>query len=77
MTITKEELMNQVFDADLITLGAVGISMVSKKTMRDSLGVPSTGIGILKMTAAIASGTMLIQYLQKQKIIPHDPFKKV
>ena len=35
MSITKEELMNQVFDAGLITLGAVGISMVSKKAMGD------------------------------------------
>ena len=68
--------MNQVFDAGLVTLGAVGISMVSKKAMGNSLSVPSTGIGILKMTAAIASGTMLIQYLQKQKLIPDDPFKK-
>ena len=68
--------MSQVFDAGLITLGAVGISMVSKKAMGDSLGVPSTPIGILKMTAAIASGTVLIQYLQKPKLIPDDPFKK-
>ena len=76
--------MNQVFDAGLTTLGAVGISMVSKKAMGDPprrrpsnpWSVPSTGIRILKMRAAIASGTMLIQYLQKQKLIPDDPFKK-
>ena len=68
--------MNQVFDASLFTLGAVGISFASKKVLGDTLGVLSTGMGIVKMAAAIASGIMLVQYLQEQKMIPDDPFKQ-
>ena len=76
MSLTKEEVMNEAFDAGLITLGAVGASFVSKKVFKDNLGVPFTPNGALKQAAAVASGTMLIQYLQKQEIIPDDPFKK-
>ena len=78
MSLTKEELMNEAYDAGLITLGAASISLifVSKKVFNDSLDVSSTPIGVFKLAAAIAGGSMLIQYLQKQKVLPDDPFIK-
>ena len=68
--------MNEAFDAGLITLGAVGVSFVSKKALKHSLGVPSTTQGVLKLAAAIAGGSMLVQFMQKKKWLPDDPFKK-
>ena len=76
MTITKKELMNEAFDAGLITLGAVSVSFVSKKVFNDSRGISSTPIGIFKLAAAIAGGSMIVQYLQKQKVLPDEPFRK-
>ena len=76
MSLTTAQIMNQVFDAGLITLGAVGISMVSKRALGDSLDVQSSPTGIAKMTAAIATGTMPVHFLQDKKFIPDGPFKK-
>ena len=38
MTMTKEDLMNEAFDAGLVALGAVGVGFVSKKVLKDGLG---------------------------------------
>ena len=42
MSVTKQEITNEVYDASLITLDAVGVSCLSKRAFKDSLGVPST-----------------------------------
>ena len=76
MSLTKEEMMNEDLDAGLITLAAVGVSFASRKVIKDGLGVPSNTQGVLKLAAAIAGGLMLVQFIQKKKWLPDDPFKK-
>ena len=48
MSISKEDLMNEAYDAGLVTLGAVGVGFASKKILKDRLGVPSTPLSIAK-----------------------------
>lgn len=55
--MSKTDLMNDLYDAGLITLGAVAVSMVSKKLVKDDLGVPSTAQRVLKLAAAIGGGS--------------------
>ena len=76
MSVSKEDLMNEAFDAGFITLGAVGVGFASKKVIKDGLGVPSTPVGVLKLALAVAGGSILVQFLQKQKFLPNDPVKK-
>ena len=76
MSLSKEDLMNEAFDAGLITLCAVGVGFASKKVVKDGLGVPSTPVGVIKLALAVAGGSILVQYLQKNKFLPNDPVKK-
>ena len=76
MSISKEDLMNEAYDAGLITLGAVGVGFASKKILKDGLGVPLTPMSIAKLAVAIAGGSILVQYLQKKDLLPNDPVKK-
>ena len=62
MSISKEDLMNEVYDACLITIEAVGVGFVSRKVLKDGLGVPSTPMTIAKLAVAIAGGSILVQY---------------
>ena len=60
MSISKEDLMSEAFDAGLITLGAVDVGFASKKILKDGLGVPSTPMSIAKLAVAIAGGSLLV-----------------
>ena len=71
----RKDFMNEAFDAGLITLGAVAVSVVSKKFAGDSLRVPSSPKGILKLAVAVGFGEVGVHYLQFKKLVPDDPFK--
>ena len=73
MSLTKEELMNEVYNAELITLGAVGVAVASKKLFRDDLGVPTTAQRIFKLVAAVGGGALLVRFAQKKEIVPKEP----
>ena len=73
MSLSKNEVMNEIYNAGLITLGAVATSMVSRK---DGLGVTSSIQSILKLAAAVGGGSVLVKYLQKKDYIPDEPFKE-
>ena len=75
MSLSKNEVMNELYNAGLITLGAVATSMVSRKLTRDGLGVTSSVQSILKLAAAVGGGPVLVKYLQKKVYIPNEPFK--
>ena len=70
MSLSKEDVMNEAFDAGLITLGAVGVGFATKRVVKDGLGVPSTPVGVFKLSLAIAGESLLVQYLQKKKLLP-------
>ena len=75
MFLSKNELMNELYNAALITLGAVATSMVSRKLMKDDLGVTSSTQRVLKLAAAVGGGSALVKYLQKKEYVPNPPFK--
>ena len=51
--------MNDVYNAGLITLEAVGDAVTSKKLFMDDLGVPTTAQKIFKLVAAVEGGALL------------------
>ena len=73
--MNRKEAMNELFDSTLVTLVAVGIGMVTRKTINDGLSTPATMVSILKLAVAVGLSTLGIKYAQDKKWIPSDPFK--
>ena len=69
-------MINTVYDAGLITLGAVGTSMVSKKLVKYDTGVSNSLQGIFKLFLAVGGGSSLVKYAQKMEYFPEDPWKE-
>ena len=74
MSLTKEEVLNGLYNAGLITLGAAGVSLASSKLLKENLGVTRTMQNLLKMTVAV--GSLLVKLAQKKDYVPSEPFKK-
>ena len=75
MSLSKNEVMNELYNAGLVTLGAVATSMVSKKLAKDDLGVTNSTLRIVKLASAVGGGALLIKFLQKKDYVPKEPFK--
>ena len=75
MSLTKEEVLNGLYNASLITLGAVGVSMASQKILKDDLGVTRSTQRVLRLAAAVGGGSLLVTFLQKKEYVPAEPFK--
>ena len=75
MSLSKNELTNEVYNAGLVTLGPVATSMISRKLVKDNLGVTSTTSRILRLAAAVGGGSVLVKCLQKKTYVPDEPFK--
>ena len=72
----KNLVMNTAYNAGLITLGAVGTSMASKKLFRYDTGVSSTTQGIMKLALAVGGGALVVKYMQKAGYVPEEPWKE-
>ena len=73
--MNRKEIMNELFDSTLITMGAVGVGMVTRKAIGDGLSTPASLITTLKLAAAVGLSTLGIKYAQDKKWIPENPFK--
>ena len=73
--MTKKQAMNELFDSTLVTLGAVGVGMVTRKAIGDGLSTPGSLMTTLKLAVAIGLSTLGVKYAQDKKWIPEDPFK--
>ena len=73
MSLARNDVMNTLYNAGLITLGAVATSMVSGKLMKDGLGVTGSTQGVLKLAAALGGGSVRVKYLQKTDYVPEEP----
>ena len=71
----RKEIMNELFDSTLITMGAVGVGMVTRKAIGDGLSTPASLMTSLKLAAAVGLSTLGIKYAQDKKWIPENPFK--
>ena len=76
MSLTKEEVLNGLYNAGLITLGAAGVSMASSKLLKENLGVTRTMQNLVKMAVAVGGGSLLVKFVQKKDWAPSEPFKK-
>ena len=75
MSLTKEEVLKGLYNAGLITLGAVGVSMASQKVLKDDLGLTRSAQGVLRLAVAVEGGSVLVKFLQKKEYVPAEPFK--
>ena len=73
--INRKEIMNELYDSTLITMGAVGVGMLTRKAIGDGLSTPASLITSLKLAAAVGLSTLGIKYAQDKKWIPENPFK--
>ena len=73
--MNRKEAMNELFDSTLVTLGAVGIGMVTRKAIGDGLSTPASLMTTLKLAVAVGVSTLGIKYAQDKKWIPENPFK--
>ena len=73
--MNKKEIMNELYDALMVTVGVAGLSMVSEKVFKEKLTDATDFRDIAKFTASVAGSTFLVKWLQNKKYIPTDPFK--
>ena len=70
MTDTKKEVINELYDATLLTTGVVGVSYLAKTVAGKSLSAPMTMEGAAKLTVAVAGSAFAIGYLKDKGYIP-------
>ena len=73
---TQKEVMKEIYDAAVLTAGAIAISFASKKLTKDSLGVPTTVMGASKLALAFGLSAVGVKMLEAKKMLPENPFKK-
>ena len=76
MSLTKEEVLNGLYNAGLIMLGAAGVSLASSKLLKENLCVTRTMQNLLKIAVAVGGGSLLVKLAQKKDYVPSEPFKK-
>ena len=64
---SKNDVLNELYTAAVLTAGVVGVSYVSKKVAKDSLGIPMTTNGVVKLAVAIGL-SVLVSSIFKTKI---------
>ena len=72
---SKNDVLNELYTAAVLTVGAVGVSYVSKKVTKDSLGLPTTPNGVMKLAVAIGLSAVGVKYLQDKDYIPKEVVK--
>ncbi len=70
-----KEYREQLYEAAVLTAGAVGVSYASRKLTKDTLGVPMTLNGSVKLALAFGLSAIGIKTLKDKKILPDNPFK--
>jgi hypothetical protein len=75
-TDDKLEMGVEVYNALLLTAGAIGISMASKKLLKEPLGTPESVKGMVKLAVSVSLSSILVGYLKKNKYIPDNPLKQ-
>ena len=73
--MNEKEIMNELYDALMVTVGVVGLSMICKKVFKEKLTDAADFRDIPKLTAGVAGSTLLVKWIQNKKYIPTDPFK--
>ncbi|CAB3983700.1 Hypothetical predicted protein [Paramuricea clavata] len=77
VTDDRSDMGGEVYDALLLTAGAIGVSMASKKLLKEPLGTPENTKGMLKLAVSVSLSSLLVAYLKKHKFIPDNPTRPV
>ncbi len=72
---TAKEYGKQLYDAAVLTVGAVAVSYASRKLTKDTLGVPMTLGGSAKLALAFGLSAIGVKVLKDKKYLPDNPFK--
>ena len=72
----NKDLMNEAYDAILITAGVLGVSMLTKKLAGERLTSANSLGDYGRLAAGVTGSTMLVKYAKDKKWLPDDPFKK-
>ena len=72
---TAKEYGEQLYDAAVLTVGAVAVSYASRKLTKDTLGVPMTLGGSAKLALAFGLRAIGVKVLKDKKYLPDNPFK--
>ena len=71
----SKEYEAQLYDAAVLTAGAVGISFASRKLTKDTLGVPMTLGGTARLAVAFGLSAIGVKALKDKSVLPHNPFE--
>ena len=71
----KKEYLNELYDASLITVGVVVLSLASKKLLGEKLTDATSMKDIAKLAVGVSVSSVMVKYAQDKKWIPTDPFK--
>ncbi len=71
----SKEYGAQLYDAAVLTAGAVGVLFASRKLTKDTLGVPMTLSGSAKLALAFGLSAIGMKMLKDKNILPDNPFK--
>ena len=72
---TAKEYGEQLYDAAVLTVGAVAVSYASRKLTKDTLGVSMTLGGAAKLALAFGLSAIGVKTLKDKKYLPDNPFK--
>jgi hypothetical protein len=72
---TQKEVMKEVYDAAILTAGAIAISLASKQLAKDNLGIQTKVLGASKLVLAFGLSAVGIKMLEDKKLLPANPFK--
>ncbi len=71
----SKEYGEQLYDAAVLTAGAVGVSFASRKLTKDTLGVPMTLGGSAKLALAFGLSAIAVKALKDKSMLLANPFK--
>ena len=71
----SKEYGAQLYDAAVLIVGAVGVSFASRKLTKDTLGIPMTLGGSVKLALAFGLSAIGMKMLKDKDLLPDNPFK--
>ncbi len=72
---TAKDYIEQLYEVAVLTVGAVAVSYASRKTTKDTLGIPMTLNGSVKLALAFGLSAVGVKVLKDKKYLPDNPFK--
>ena len=69
---TRKDVMNEFYTGVLITAGTMGVSFASRKLAKDTLGIPMTLNGAVKLAVAIGLSAVGVKYAEDKDWIPKE-----